>query len=249
MVFRAIRGFTVFVVLSGLAGGFPGSAPAQTVDLSITDPVTIAAQCGGDGGIGRSLFDTRCAVCHSVAPEPAPGFGGPSLYGLFGRKAGSVPDGAYSAALAGAGAAGLVWERETLRAYLGNPAAFLPGGGKAGSGLADEQQVQDVMTYLRLATAPPPPLPGTVPVPETLLALEGDRDYGEYLASECVACHHGGDGGGGIPSIDGLDRTVFLTALHEYRIGARPNPVMQTIVGRMSDEELAALAAYFTTAN
>ena len=226
-----------------------GKAAAQTLDLSITDPDTIAAQCGGDGGIGQSLFDTRCAVCHSVSADPAPGFSGPPLHGLFGRRAGSADGAGYSAVLVAAGQGGLVWERETLRAYLGNPAAFLPGGGKTDSGLASEQQVQDVMTYLRLSTAPPPPAPGTVPPPAALMSLEGDRDYGEYLASECAACHHQGDGGGGIPAIDGMERAAFLTALHEYRIGARANPVMQTIVGRMTDEELAALAAFYASMN
>ena len=76
-------------------------------------------------------------------------------------------------------------------------------------------------------------------------ALAGDRALGEYLASECVACHRPGGRSQGIPPIVGWPEDAFVAAMNAYRVKERPNPVMQTIAGRLTDEEIAALAAYF----
>lgn len=73
----------------------------------------------------------------------------------------------------------------------------------------------------------------------------GDRAFGEYLAAECVTCHQPTGGFAGIPSIVGWPEEAFVAAMNEYRLKARPNPVMQTIAGRLTVEEIAALAAYF----
>lgn len=82
--------------------------------------------------------------------------------------------------------------------------------------------------------------------PAELLAFEGDPDYGEYLGSECLTCHRADGDYEGIPGIVGWDDESFKTAMHEYRVNARENPVMQTISARLSDEEIAALSAYFS---
>jgi cytochrome c553 len=74
----------------------------------------------------------------------------------------------------------------------------------------------------------------------------GDRALGEYLSSECVTCHQlSGRPQPGIPSIIGLPETKIADALSEYRSKKRENAVMQTIAGKFSNEEIAALAAYF----
>ncbi|HKH32838.1 MAG TPA: hypothetical protein VKA80_01535 [Beijerinckiaceae bacterium] len=73
----------------------------------------------------------------------------------------------------------------------------------------------------------------------------GDRAYGEYLSSECVTCHLLGGRFAGIPPIIGWPEETFVAVMNEYRLKVRPNPVMQTLAGRLSDEEIAALAAYF----
>lgn len=76
-------------------------------------------------------------------------------------------------------------------------------------------------------------------------ADQGDRAFGEYLSSECVTCHQLSGHYDGIPPIVGWPEESFVEIMNEYRHKKRPNPVMQTIAGRLSDEELAALAAYF----
>jgi cytochrome c553 len=73
----------------------------------------------------------------------------------------------------------------------------------------------------------------------------GDKALGAYLSSECVTCHQITGQYAGIPSIVGWPEASFIAIMDEYRLKSRANPVMQTIVGRLTPEEIAALAAYF----
>jgi cytochrome c553 len=74
----------------------------------------------------------------------------------------------------------------------------------------------------------------------------GDKALGEYLSSECVTCHQlSGREQPGIPSIIGLSEARIAAALIEYKDKKRNNAVMQTIAAKFSNEEIAALAAYF----
>ena len=74
---------------------------------------------------------------------------------------------------------------------------------------------------------------------------EGDKALGEYLSSECVTCHQITGRYEGIPPIVGWPNTMFIEIMGEYRAKKRANPIMQTIAVRLSEEEIAALAAYF----
>lgn len=73
----------------------------------------------------------------------------------------------------------------------------------------------------------------------------GDRAFGEYLSSECVTCHQASGRFDGIPPIVGWPEASFVAVLKQYRTKERANPVMQTIAGKLTEEEIAALAAYF----
>ena len=81
-------------------------------------------------------------------------------------------------------------------------------------------------------------------VPRTPFAA-GDRALGEYLSSECVTCHQITGKYEGIPPIVGWPEDTFVEIMDEYRNKKRHNPVMQTIAGRFSKAEIAALAAFF----
>jgi len=78
-----------------------------------------------------------------------------------------------------------------------------------------------------------------------LTTAAGDRALGEYLSSECVTCHQLSGKYQGIPPIVGWPVDSFIEIMNEYRSKRRDNAVMQTIVGKFSNEEVAALAAYF----
>lgn len=72
---------------------------------------------------GRKIFESRCVSCHESAP-PSTATLGPSLAGIFGRKAGSGNSGVHSRALA---ESGIVWNRSSLRNYLSDPGRAVPG--------------------------------------------------------------------------------------------------------------------------
>lgn len=81
-----------------------------------------------------------------------------------------------------------------------------------------------------------------------LIVSIGDAELGEYLSGECVTCHKpDADPAGGVPEITGIPVEQFAVLLLSYRNKERENPVMQTIAGRLSDEDIASLAAYFAT--
>lgn len=102
-------------------------------------------------------------------------------------------------------------------------------------------------------------MPGASPVPAwlgsvaTTIALAtgpasaaGDKALGEYLSSECTTCHQtSGRQVGGIPAIIGHPADQFVALMLAYRDRQRDNQVMQTIAGRLTEEELQALAAYY----
>ena len=73
----------------------------------------------------------------------------------------------------------------------------------------------------------------------------GDRELGQHLSSECVTCHQLSGKFQGIPPIVGWPDPTFIAIMNEYQAKKRTNPVMQTIAGKFSQEEIAALAAYF----
>jgi cytochrome c len=79
----------------------------------------------------------------------------------------------------------------------------------------------------------------------TLSHASGDRAFGQYLSSECVTCHQLSGRFDGIPPIVGWPEDFFVQIMNEYKAKKRDHAVMQTIAGRLSPEEIAALAAYF----
>ena len=90
---------------------------------------------------GTAVF-RQCGICHSI--EPGETKLGPSLHGVVGRKAGTEPGFAYSDAMK---AYGKVWDKDTLDAYLTNPAAAVPGG-KMIVGLPGATQRAELIAYL-----------------------------------------------------------------------------------------------------
>ena len=78
-------------------------------------------------------------------------------------------------------------------------------------------------------------------------ASAGDAAFGEYLSGECVTCHRKDGSDKGIPPIVGWPADQFVAVLNSYKIKDRDNVVMQNIAGKLSQEEIEALAAYFAS--
>lgn len=103
-----------------------------------------------DAAAGQRVFN-QCRACHTVDQGGRNGVG-PNLYGIFGRRAGSIEGFRYSAGMKTKAEAGLTWEEATLRAYIADPKAVVPGGSMSYVGLRNESQVNDLIAYLRQAT-------------------------------------------------------------------------------------------------
>lgn len=79
-----------------------------------------------------------------------------------------------------------------------------------------------------------------------ILKLENDPAYGEYLASECSTCHSTDSEDVAIPAIHNRAPKEIIVALLAYRDKVRSNLTMQSIAGALSDDEIGALASYFS---
>jgi cytochrome c len=99
----------------------------------------------GDPERGRQVFQP-CRTCH----YPEPGFGnynGPSLTGIFGRKAGTREGfEGYSKVLR---ESGFVWTPELLDAWLASPGEFLADSTMIFVGIPDARARADLIAYLQ----------------------------------------------------------------------------------------------------
>lgn len=205
----------------------------------------------GDANKGSRLWK-RCVACHQIGPD-ASNRVGPHLNFVFDRQAGTVEGYSYSSDMAQLGAGGLAWSIDTLHTFLTDPKAVVPGTKMNFSGMDDEDERNNLLAFLRQFSDDPANIPeaaATAIPPEVeltpeVLAIVGDRDYGEYLGSECTTCHQRDGTDQGIPNIMGWPTEDFVIAMHAYKLKVRENPVMQLMAARLSDEEIAALAAYF----
>ena len=86
--------------------------------LAAASPVTAA----GDPEAGKRAF-VKCSGCHAVTAGSNEAGAGPSLAGVIGRPAASVPGFNYSQALKNAN---ITWSVEELEAFLANPRRKVP---------------------------------------------------------------------------------------------------------------------------
>lgn len=98
----------------------------------------------GDANAGADVFKSECSECHSV--KQGHNKKGPSLFGIVGRAAGSLPDYHYSDALH---QAPWTWTADKIHSYLSQPAKKAnPGTKMKYSGLDDPKQLDDLISYL-----------------------------------------------------------------------------------------------------
>lgn len=101
----------------------------KTFGLVVSAPVLIAAALGqpvlaADAAAGRTLFKQQCSVCHTAEPGDNGGAQGPSLIGVYGRRAASDPSFGYTKALQDSK---LTWDAPTLNRFLTAPTKVVPG--------------------------------------------------------------------------------------------------------------------------
>lgn len=124
----------VTIALLALLGSFPAAAQPAPAS-SAPEPPSIER--------GAELWG-KCRACHTVEPNGR-NIVGPRLHGMFGRRAGSLPDYRYSEAMK---KSGLIWTEQTLDAYLAATQDFMPGT-KMYGGLAIPQDRADLIAWLK----------------------------------------------------------------------------------------------------
>lgn len=96
-----------------------------------------------DPAAGKSVFTSVCSICHSV--QQGKNLVGPSLFGLVGRKTGSVPGFHYSPANQNAN---ITWDQASLDKYLQSPRTAIPGTIMTYAGVKDDAKRADLIAYL-----------------------------------------------------------------------------------------------------
>lgn len=117
-----------------------------TVVLSVLLTLPLPGLADGDPEAGEKVF-RKCKSCHQIGPE-AEDKSGPSLNGIVGAAAAVSDNFKYSKALTEAAAEGLVWDTESLTAFLTKPRNFLKGTRMSFGGLRKQEDVTNVIAYL-----------------------------------------------------------------------------------------------------
>ena len=95
-----------------------------------------------DATLGKEKYQD-CVSCHSI--KPGENLLGPSLFGVYGRKAGAVEGYRYSNALK---KSGITWNEDFLNRYIADPQGVIPGGRMPYSGMPDAQGRKALIAYL-----------------------------------------------------------------------------------------------------
>lgn len=93
--------------------------------------------------LGEDTFQT-CTGCHSVNPDGRSA-AGPNLYGIMGRKAGSLEGYSFSDAFT---ASDVTWDEASLDGFLADPQGYIPGSEMLAGAVPDEEQRKAVIAYL-----------------------------------------------------------------------------------------------------
>ncbi len=111
----------------------------------LASPSALPQASQGMGGVsGEQAFNNACRTCHTV--KQGDNRLGPNLHKIVGRKAGSLPDYAFSSAMK---EAGFVWDEEKLERFIANPDELVPGNNmKPYSGLASRDDRTKIIAFL-----------------------------------------------------------------------------------------------------
>ncbi len=123
----------------------PGRSVALAAGLLLA-ALTTAADAGRTAAEarGEQLY-AQCLGCHAIGYNRT----GPKHCGLFGRRAGSLPDYDYSSAMR---RAEWVWDAQSLDRFLRAPVQMVPGTAMTWAGISDARQRSDLIAYLQEAT-------------------------------------------------------------------------------------------------
>ena len=101
--------------------------------------------------LGELEFQRKCSVCHTLTPDGA-NRAGPTLYRVFGRRAGTLAGYTYSQALLNSD---IIWNEETIgRLFDDGPDVMMPGTKMPIQRLKSITRRNELIRYLKTATSP-----------------------------------------------------------------------------------------------
>ena len=104
-----------------------------------------AAQADGDAANGKAAFVRQCAICHTSEKGGDNRFG-PNLFGIVGRKAGTVPGFTYTNAFKNR--ANWEWTEDAIGGWMMFPSTMIPGTAMGVfQGIAEKDR-DDLVAYL-----------------------------------------------------------------------------------------------------
>jgi len=94
---------------------------------------------------GKVSYNNACRTCHSFKADD--NRLGPSLHGVVGRKAGSMPGYQFTSAMQ---SSGLTWDESNLDQFIADPDKVVHGNGmKPFGGIADAAERSKIVNYLK----------------------------------------------------------------------------------------------------
>ncbi len=123
-----------------------------------------------------------------------------------------------------------------LKAYAGSDRAH-PGMQGNAAGLSAED-MDDIAAYL-----------ATFELTDNQVEVTGNIGAGENKAASCVGCH--GEGGNSsdanYPKLAGQYESYLIKVLQDYKSVKRSNPMMNSMVGALSEQDIADIAAFYAS--
>jgi len=126
-------------VLAGIALALGTALTSVTATAEMTEAGKAAMVKAGE-----IMFEQRCQSCHADDPERKAY--GPTLIGIMGRKAGTLEGFEYSDAMKNSG---IVWNENTLRAWIADNDGFMPGTRMRHVGIDDRAEQDFILAYLK----------------------------------------------------------------------------------------------------
>lgn len=120
---------------------------AATVSLTLAIAASVAATAHADGesAKGKVAFERQCAICHTTE-KGGPNRYGPNLFGIIGKRAGSVPGFAYSNAFRTR--VNWDWNTDAVGAWIMFPSTMVPGTAMGIFQGVAERDRDDIVAYL-----------------------------------------------------------------------------------------------------
>jgi len=116
---------------------------------SVSGPVPRRYEIAETRDPGELQFARKCSLCHTLSSDSG-NRAGPTLYKIFGRKAGSLPGYPYSDALKNAD---IIWNEKTIGLLFGlGPNHYTPGTKMPIQKIDDPDTLKALIAYLKVAT-------------------------------------------------------------------------------------------------